>query len=173
MPRIGVPLLMVTKQFQSPLDKHFLTLGNYVHEEMLDDSYIATIRQNDRRSWIFHEIAMEVASWPLQYFSEEDISKARRIGIHDFLDFQGKVVLSSVANDDLLVKWHQRGIDWYLDVVEELNPDFFLTIDTYVYLDAPRWEREYQLEMALSSIVKTQTYGNPLSLRPVKILQFF
>jgi len=62
-------------------------------------------------------------------------------GFHDFLGFDGKILLSTVMEDELLNKFTSND---YLRMIKDIRPDATMTPDSYTYLDDPlclSWEQ--------------------------------
>jgi len=62
-------------------------------------------------------------------------------GLHDFLGFDGKILLSTVMEDELLDALTPND---YLGMINEIRPDATMTPDSYTYLDDPlclSWEQ--------------------------------
>jgi len=62
-------------------------------------------------------------------------------GLHDFLGFDGKILLSTVMEDELLDKLTPNE---YIGMINDIGPDATMTPDSYTYLDDPlclSWEQ--------------------------------
>lgn len=55
-------------------------------------------------------------------------------GLHDFLGYDGKILLSTVMEDELL---DELTPDDYIRMISEIRPDATMTPDSYTYLDDP------------------------------------
>lgn len=51
-------------------------------------------------------------------------------GVHDFLGFDGKIILSLIMKDDLIAKFDEYK---YADIINTLKPDFYTTVDAETY----------------------------------------
>ena len=51
-------------------------------------------------------------------------------GVHNFLDFDGKIILSLIMKDELLPKFDEVR---YSELINTLNPDLFTTVDAETY----------------------------------------
>jgi hypothetical protein len=56
-------------------------------------------------------------------------------GLNRMLNFDGKIMLSSVLPDAYIV---QRGVGWFIKAIKELNPDVVTTWDVPTYSDHPK-----------------------------------
>jgi len=98
--------------------------------------FTPTISLTDRRSWFWPDLQIP---WIAVRLSELIKGKGtmRELvsrGLHDFLGFEGKVLLSTVMEDELLDKLRPSD---YLKMIEEIRPDATMTPDVYTYVDDP------------------------------------
>lgn len=75
-----------------------------------------------------------VQSWSL-FRNSAKLQQAKSKGLNDILGFDGKVILSSVIPDKYIV---ERGLDWFVRIVEALNPAAVTTWDVPTYSNHPR-----------------------------------
>jgi queuine/archaeosine tRNA-ribosyltransferase len=66
--------------------------------------------------------------------NEDVLREIESTGIHDFLDFEGRIVLSTISPDEVLDKLDGKK---YAELVSAINPDMAMTLDCYTYLDHP------------------------------------
>jgi len=76
------------------------------------------------------------------------LSETLSKGLHDFLNFNGKILLSTVMPDELIDKLTK---DDYLKLIKELRPDATMIPDNYTYIDVPLY-RSWSQTMRLISL---------------------
>lgn len=62
------------------------------------------------------------------------LRKIKAKGIHGFLGFQGKILLSSIMPDELLDSLTKEK---YIELISEIEPDAAMVLDCYTYIDDP------------------------------------
>ncbi|MBO3798058.1 MAG: hypothetical protein QXI42_04830 [Thermoproteota archaeon] len=102
--------------------------------------FIPEIDISDERSWIWREgfqvPAVFVPLWQL-LTNENFLSKASSKGLHDYLGFDGKILLSTVMPDELIDRLETKD---YFRLIEELRPDATMVPDNYTYTDVPLYQ---------------------------------
>jgi len=106
--------------------------------------FVPVVRLIDERSWFWDEIPP--LPWIVVRLAELVKDKAlmqsvSSRGLHDFLGFDGKILLSTVMEDELL---DALTPDDYIGMINDIRPDATMTPDSYTYLDDPlclSWEQ--------------------------------
>ncbi|MBO3754162.1 MAG: hypothetical protein FGF53_04705 [Candidatus Brockarchaeota archaeon] len=102
--------------------------------------FIPEIDITDQRSWVwkdgFQVSAVFVPLWQL-LTNENILSQASNKGLHDYLGFDGKILLSTVMPDELIDK---LGTEDYFRLIENLRPDATMIPDNYTYTDVPLYQ---------------------------------
>ena len=99
--------------------------------------FVPEVDVNDERSW-FWRYGVElpevfVPLWQL-LTNEETLRKASSKGLHDFLNFNGRIFLSTVMPDELIDKFETKD---YFKLIGDLRPDATMVPDNYTYVDDP------------------------------------
>ncbi len=99
--------------------------------------FVPEIDTTDQRSWFWREgVQLPIIFVPLwQLLLDEDaLSKASSKGLHDYLGFDGKILLSTVMQDELIDKLRMED---YSKLINDLRPDATMVPDNYTYTDVP------------------------------------
>jgi len=99
--------------------------------------FVPEIDTTDQRSWSWKEgVQLPMIFVPLWQLllNEAELSKASSVGLHDYLGFNGKILLSTVMPDELIDK---LAIEDYSKLVKDLRPDATMVPDNYTYTDVP------------------------------------
>ncbi|MBO3804027.1 MAG: hypothetical protein JTT11_09210 [Candidatus Brockarchaeota archaeon] len=105
--------------------------------------FAPVVRLTDERSWFWDDLSLP---WIVVRLSEFVKNKAltqevSSRGLHDFLGFDGKILLSTVMEDELLDALTPKD---YVGMINDIGPDATMTPDSYTYLDDPlylSWEQ--------------------------------
>jgi len=105
--------------------------------------FIPVIRLTDESSWFWDDFSLP---WIVVRLAELVKDKAlmqsvSSRGLHDFLGFDGKILLSTVMEDELLDALTPED---YVRMINNIRPDATMTPDSYTYLDDPlclSWEQ--------------------------------
>ena len=105
--------------------------------------FVPVVRLTDERSWFWHDLSLP---WIVVRLAElvknADLLKGvSSRGLHDFLGFDGKILLSTVMEDELL---DELTPDDYIGMINDIRPDATMTPDSYTYQDDPlclSWEQ--------------------------------
>ena len=105
--------------------------------------FIPVVRLTDDSSWFWKDLPLP---WIVVRLAElvKDKALMQRVsshGLHDFLGFDGKVLLSTVMEDELLDELKPND---YIRMISDIRPDATMTPDSYTYLDDPlclSWEQ--------------------------------
>jgi len=111
--------------------------------------FIPVIRLIDKSSWFWNDLPLP---WIVIRLAELVKNKAlmQRVssrGLHDLLGFDGKILLSTVMEDELL---DALTPDDYVRMIHDIRPDATMTPDSYTYLDDPlclSWEQTMKQAM--------------------------
>jgi len=94
----------------------------------------------DERSWFWKYgakfDAIFAPLWQL-LVNKDKSSKASRSGLHDYLGFNGRILLSTVMPDELIDKLDR---DQYFRLIKDLGPDATMVPDNYTYVDMPLYQ---------------------------------
>lgn len=98
--------------------------------------FIPTISLTDRRSWFWPDLQVPWIAVRLSEFikAKDMMPESVCRGLHDFLGFGGKILLSTVMEDEILDRL--RPTD-YLEMINDIKPDAVMTPDVYTYVDDP------------------------------------
>jgi hypothetical protein len=105
--------------------------------------FVPVVRLTDERSWFWDDLSLP---WIVVRLAELVRDKAlmqsvSSRGLHDFLGFNGKILLSTVMEDELLDELTPKG---YIGMINDIRPDATMTPDSYTYIDDPlclSWEQ--------------------------------
>lgn len=105
--------------------------------------FVPIISLNDKRSWFWNDIHLPWIVVRLSEFVKNKtlIQRVVSRGLHEFLGFDGKILLSTVMEDELLDALMPSD---YIRTIGEIRPDATMTPDSYTYLDDPlclSWEQ--------------------------------
>jgi hypothetical protein len=64
------------------------------------------------------------------------LGKAKRIGLHEFFDYDGKILLTTDVKDRLCDHFVEN-LSYFKGIIERLAPDYLTTFDTYTYSNIP------------------------------------
>jgi len=107
-------------------------------------SFIPEIDVVDQRSWFwkggFQVSAVFVPLWQL-LINEDILAQASSRGLHDYLGFDGKILLSTVMPDELIDKLRTED---YFKLINDLKPDATMIPDNYTYTDVPLYQSWFQ-----------------------------
>jgi len=105
--------------------------------------FVPVVRLTDERSWFWENLSLP---WIVVRLAElvKDKALMQRVssrGLHDFLGFDGKILLSTVMEDELLDALTPND---YVRMINDIRPDATMTPDSYTYHDDPlcfSWEQ--------------------------------
>jgi len=105
--------------------------------------FVPVIRLTDERSWFWNDLPLPWIVVRLAELVKDKalMQSASSCGLHDFLGFDGKILLSTVMEDELLDGLTPKD---YIGMINEIKPDATMTPDSYTYLDDPlclSWEQ--------------------------------
>lgn len=102
--------------------------------------FVPEIDVADQRSWVwrggFQVSAVFIPLWQL-LTNENVLSQASSKGLHDYLGFNGKILLSTVMPDELIDRLETKD---YFKLIKELRPDATMVPDNYTYTDVPLYQ---------------------------------
>lgn len=103
-------------------------------------TFIPEIDVTDQRSWVWRDVfqvsAVFVPLWQL-LTNESILVQASSKGLHDYLGFDGKILLSTVMPDELIDRLETRD---YFKLINDLRPDATMVPDNYTYTDVPLYQ---------------------------------
>ena len=105
--------------------------------------YVPVVRLTDESSWFWNDLPFP---WIIVRLAElvKDKALMQKVssrGLHDFLGFDGKILLSTVMEDELLDELTPND---YIGMINDIRPDATMTPDSYTYIDDPlclSWEQ--------------------------------
>jgi len=105
--------------------------------------FVPVVRLTDKSSWFWNDLPLP---WIVVRLAElvKDKALMQRVsscGLHDFLGFDGKILLSTVMEDELLDALTPKD---YIGMINDIRPDATMMPDSYTYLDDPlclSWEQ--------------------------------
>jgi len=122
--------------------------------------FIPEIDATDERSWVwmdgFQVSAVFVPLWQL-LANEDVLAQASSKGLHDYLGFDGKILLSTVMPDELIDRLETKD---YFRLFEDLRPDATMIPDNYTYTDVPlyqSWSQTIRLVSFANEFLKLDT----------------
>ncbi|MGC8831424.1 MAG: hypothetical protein ACP5PQ_02435 [Thermoproteota archaeon] len=102
--------------------------------------FVPEVDMLDQRSWIwrdgFQVSEVFVPLWQL-LINENMLAQACSKGLHDYLGFDGRILLSTVMPDELIDKLETND---YFRLVNDLRPDATMVPDNYTYTDVPLYQ---------------------------------
>lgn len=102
--------------------------------------FVPEIDTQDEKSWFWNEgiklPAIFVPLWQL-LVNENVLSNATSKGLHDYLGFDGKILLSTVMQDEFIDKLKRQD---YFQLITDLRPDATMVPDNYTYTDVPLYQ---------------------------------
>jgi hypothetical protein len=98
--------------------------------------FVPVVRLTDERSWFWNGFPLP---WVVVRLAELVKDKAlmqsvSSHGLHGFLGFDGKILLSTVMEDKLLDALTPKD---YIGMINDIRPDATMTPDSYTYIDDP------------------------------------
>jgi len=98
--------------------------------------FTPTISLRDRRSWFWPDLQIPWVAVRLSELvkAKDTMRELASRGVRDFLDFEGKILLSTVMEDELLDRLRPGD---YLKMINAIRPDAVMTPDVYTYVDDP------------------------------------
>lgn len=131
-------------------------IGNRQMIKVKFPKFIPEIDITDQRSWVwkdgFQVSAVFVPLWQL-LANESMLSQASSKGLHDYLGFNGKILLSTVMPDELIDSLETKD---YFKLIEGLRPDATTIPDNYTYTDVPLYQ-------SWSQTIRLVNFANDLS----------
>lgn len=115
--------------------------------------FVPEIDTTDQRSWFWREgVQLPMIFVPLWQLLLNDavLSKASSMGLHDYLGFNGKILLSTVMPDELIDKLTTED---YSKLIKELRPEATMVPDNYTYTDVP-------LHQSWSQTIRLASFAN-------------
>jgi len=90
----------------------------------------------DGRSWFWKSVELPAIVVNLgQIITKENLlNKISKRGLHDYLGFDRKIILSTIMPDELL---DALAVSDYFKLIDELRPDVAMVPDNYTYDDDP------------------------------------
>lgn len=117
-----------------------LLIGNKQMTRVKFSRFVPEIDITDQRSWVWMEgfqVSMIfVPLWQL-LVNESILVQASSKGLHDYLGFNGKILLSTVMPDEFIDKLELKD---YFRLIENLKPDATMIPDNYAYTDVPLYQ---------------------------------
>lgn len=136
------------EQYISLLDKCLST--SYIFNNVAKDlpsSYVPEVKvsgKNKASISIINDLGLPIIAISLQEFinplSTRKVSKklavAMKKGLHDFLKYDGEIILTLDVRDELCNDILRRP-NFYIDIFNKLVPEYVTTFDAYTYLNIP------------------------------------
>lgn len=104
---------------------------------MLDlPGFTPIIKLGDEATWFWDSVPHDVLIARLgEALGDEGLlKKVKAKGIHDFLNFQGKVILSTIMPDEMLDRLSKEK---YVELLDAIRLDAAMILDCYTYIDDP------------------------------------
>jgi hypothetical protein len=104
------------------------------------------------------------------------LTQARKVGLKDFFNYSGEIILTTDVNDRLCDKFIEN-VHYFRTIVENLKPDYFTTFDTYTYSNVPACIARIKMQQALHSSNKlldseSKVIGLSLGATPDQIYHY-
>ena len=121
-----------TLRFQKPA----VSLPSHFIPEIIPKS-----KDQQKSLAIVKDIGAPVTAVSLQNFfrgvhETSSLGKARRIGLHEFFDYDGRILLTTDVKDRLCDHFLEN-LNYFKGIIEQLAPDYLTTFDTYTYSNIP------------------------------------
>lgn len=122
--------------------------------------FIPEIDVTDQRSWVWRDgFQVSEVFMPLwQLLTNGNILvQASSKGLHDYLGFDGKILLSTVMPDELIDRLETKN---YFRLINDLKPDATMIPDNYTYTDVPlyqSWSQTIRLVSFANDFLKPDT----------------
>ena len=128
--------------------------------------FIPIIKLTERESWFWSDVKISALVVKLEdiLLNEEVLSKAKRQGLHDYLNYNGKIILSTIMPDELIDELEPKQ---YAQLIKQLRPDAYMIIDDYTYIDDPRlisWKQLFRMIERARQLIKYEPPGHPIGL---------
>ena len=143
-----------------PLPMPVPPLGRKQIARVKFSKFIPEIDVTDQRSWVwrdgFQVSEVFVPLWQL-LTNGNILIQASRKGLHDYLDFDGRILLSTVMPDELIDRLETRD---YFRLINDLKPDATMVPDNYTYTDVPlyqSWSQTIRLVSFANDFLKLDT----------------
>jgi len=102
--------------------------------------FVPQVDIRDSRSWFWRDgvdlPAIFAPLWQL-LADEKALSEARSKGLHDYLGYNGEILLSTVMPDEMIDRLKTED---YFDLIKDLRPDAAMVPDNYTYTDVPLYQ---------------------------------
>lgn len=135
------------KRFEELTSRNFESIDIYFNNSAKDlpSNYIPEVMpsKNQRKEAIS---LIKLANVPIIAISLQNffyglnenplLRQARKKGLHNFLKYQGKIMLTTDVKDRLCDHFVQNP-KYFNSLVQQLNPDYLTTFDTYTYSNIP------------------------------------
>lgn len=110
-------------------------------------SFIPTIEISDSNSWFWPDVVRTAIIVRLGEILTDDKLKEEVSGkgLHDYLGFDGHIMLSTVMPDELL---DRLTVDGLKVLIKDLQPDSCMVPDCYTYMDDPQlmsWQQLFKM----------------------------
>ncbi len=104
------------------------------------------------------------------------LDRARKVGLHKFFDFPGEIILTTDVKDRLC-DWFAENPPYFKMLVEQLEPNYVTTLDTYTHSNLPACiSRLKMMEATLSTNnlinLKSKIIGLSLGATPVQVYDY-
>ncbi|MEM3871628.1 MAG: hypothetical protein QXE05_03655 [Nitrososphaeria archaeon] len=98
--------------------------------------FLPVISLNDKRSWFWPFLKHEIVVVKLlDLIRDRKLrNNIMRIGIHNYLGFDGKVIISTIMPDEIL---NNLQVGNFIKIIKAIKPDAVMSLDTYTYIDDP------------------------------------
>jgi len=121
-----------------PISEHVSQISPELGPRAVADParFIPIISVADRRSWFWGDIRLSTIIVRLSELVVRPslLSEVSRVGLHNHLGFDGKIVLSTIMPDEMVDRLSPED---YLSFMSDLRPDATMIPDNYTYMDDP------------------------------------
>jgi len=123
---------------------------------------VPIISLKEPSSYDFNSMPIDVLIVMFEDFFDEEIrSKVEEAGdIHSYLNFDGKVLASSIMPDDIITQ--EEAFYYFLGTVDKLKFDGAIAWDSPVYVDIPLYDSWVNLLMGLKLTHEVADWGMPV-----------
>jgi predicted phosphodiesterase len=125
-------------------------------------SVVPIVSLNDSSSYYFDPLKIDAIVVTFEDLLDENIHReVEKAGdIHSYLNYEGKVLISSILPDDLITQ--EAFFYFFLEIVDRLKFDAAIAWDSPVYVDIPLYDSWVNLLMGLKLTHELADWGLPV-----------
>ena len=96
--------------------------------------------------------------------NREIFNQVKRKGLHDYLNYNGQIILSTIMPDEIIDKLKPKQ---YAQLINQFRPNAYMIIDDYTYIDEPHiisWKQLFRMIRRARKLLKYEPTGHPIGL---------